>query len=74
MALTEDFSAFEQLRLVLPPEDKDTALLPQCYQACWLMIHRQVTGRGAANIWVAKSPDLHHWGKHRLLLAARRGA
>jgi predicted GH43/DUF377 family glycosyl hydrolase len=38
------------------------------------MIHRPVTGRGAADIWVAESPDLRHWGKHRLLLAARRGA
>lgn len=74
MALTEDFRAFERLRLVLAPEDKDAALLPRRYRGCWLMIHRPVTARGAADIWMAESPDLRHWGKHRLLLAARRGA
>lgn len=74
MALTEDFRSFERLRLVLPPEDKDAGLLPRRYGDCWLMIHRPVTGRGCADIWVAESPDLHYWGKHQLLLAARRGA
>jgi predicted GH43/DUF377 family glycosyl hydrolase len=74
MALTEDFRAFERLRLVLAPEDKDAALLPRRYRGCWLIIHRPVTGRGSADIWVAESPDLYHWGKHQLLLAARRGA
>ncbi len=74
MALTEDFSTFERLRLVLPPEDKDAALLPRRYGGLWLMIHRPVTGRGAADMWMAESPDLHHWGRHELLIPARRGA
>ena len=74
MALTEDFRVFERLRLVLPPEDKDAALLPRRIGGAWLMIHRPVTGRGAADIWLAESPDLHHWGRHELLMAARRGA
>jgi len=74
MALTEDFRSFERLRLVLPPEDKDAGLLPRRYGDCWLMIHRPVTGRGCADIWMAESPDLRYWGKHQLLLAARRGA
>ena len=26
-----------------------------------------------AHIWVSCSPDLHHWGNHRIMLEARRG-
>jgi predicted GH43/DUF377 family glycosyl hydrolase len=27
-----------------------------------------------ANMWISYSPDLRHWGRHRLMLEARRGA
>jgi predicted GH43/DUF377 family glycosyl hydrolase len=27
-----------------------------------------------AHIWISYSPDLRHWGSHRLILEARRGA
>jgi predicted GH43/DUF377 family glycosyl hydrolase len=26
------------------------------------------------HIWLSYSPDLHHWGRHKLILKARRGA
>ena len=42
LALTEDFRAFERLGLVMPPEDKDAALVPRRYGGRWLMIHRPV--------------------------------
>jgi predicted GH43/DUF377 family glycosyl hydrolase len=28
---------------------------------------------GTADMWISYSADLHHWGDHRLMLAARRG-
>ena len=37
------------------------------------MLHRPQTGFGSS-IWLAESLDLHHWGKHRVLMAARKGA
>jgi predicted GH43/DUF377 family glycosyl hydrolase len=37
------------------------------------MIHRPVSA-SSADIWLSYSTDLHHWGDHTLLLAARRGA
>ena len=37
------------------------------------VMHGAVTGLGS-DIWLTESPDLIHWGRHRLLLAARRGA
>jgi predicted GH43/DUF377 family glycosyl hydrolase len=73
LALTEDFRRFERLGVVMPPEDKDAALLPRRFNGRWLMIHRPTTGIGA-NVYLSESPDLVHWGRHRLLLAARRGA
>jgi len=73
LALTEDFRKFERLGVILPPEDKDAALLPQRVGPYWAMIHRPLTTLGA-HIWVSYSPDLRHWGSHRMILWARRGA
>jgi len=73
LALTEDFRRFERLGVVMPPEDKDAALLPRRMGGKWLMIHRPNTGLGAS-IWLAESPDLVHWGRHRTMLIPRRGA
>ncbi len=72
MALTEDFRHFERCGMVMPPEDKDAALLPRKINGRWAMIHRPVTPLGG-HIWISYSPDLHHWGTHRLVLRARRG-
>jgi len=73
IALTDDFRSFERIGMVMPPEDKDAALLPVRIDGLWAMIHRPVTSVGA-HIWISYSPDLKHWGSHRLLLEARHGA
>jgi len=72
LAVTQDFKAFERLGLVVPPEDKDAALLPRRMDGKWALIHRPHTAMGA-DIWISYSPDLRHWGRHRLLMEARRG-
>jgi predicted GH43/DUF377 family glycosyl hydrolase len=73
LALTTDFHTCERIGVVIPPEDKDAALLPRQYGGRWLMLHRPRTGLGS-DIWLSESPDLIHWGRHRLVLAARKGA
>jgi predicted GH43/DUF377 family glycosyl hydrolase len=73
LALTEDFRAFERRGGVAPPHDKDAALFPRRFDGQWVMIHRPVSDLGA-HMWLSYSPDLLHWGNHRLLLEARRGA
>ena len=73
LALTEDFHTFERLGSVMPPEDKDAALLPHRIGENWAMIHRPMTALGA-HVWLSYSPDLRHWGSHRMILQARRGA
>jgi predicted GH43/DUF377 family glycosyl hydrolase len=73
LALTEDFVSFERLGEIMSPEDKDAALLPYRIGEYWALIHRPVNGP-EANIWISYSSDLRHWGSHKLMLDARRGA
>jgi len=73
LALTEDFKNFDRHGVTMPPEDKDAALLPHKIGGYWAMIHRPMTATGA-HVWISYSPDLRHWGSHRMILQARRGA
>jgi predicted GH43/DUF377 family glycosyl hydrolase len=72
LALTKDFRSFERYGVIMPPEDKDAALLPRRINGYWAMIHRPVTSLGA-HMWISFSPDLRHWGNHKVILEARRG-
>lgn len=73
LALTEDFRSYERYGVVMPPEDKDAALLPRRIGKYWALIHRpSIAGQGA-HIWISYSPDLRHWGSHKLILRAREG-
>jgi len=73
MALTKDFRTFERLGVMMSPEDKDAALLPRRINGEWALIHRPV-GIMGAHMWISFSNDLKHWGMHKLMLEARRGA
>ena len=73
LAMTEDFHTYERIGLIMPPEDKDAALLPYRIGGYWALIHRPVGGP-RAHMWISYSPDLRHWGSHKLMLEARRGA
>ncbi|GAP08628.1 MAG TPA: glycosidase [Anaerolinea thermolimosa] len=73
LALTEDFQHFERYGMIMPPEDKDAALLPYRIGNKWALIHRPI-GYLGAHMWISYSPDLKHWGDHKLMLEARRGA
>ena len=72
LALTEDFRHFERYGMIMSPEDKDAALLPYRIGGYWALVHRPVSYFGA-HMWMSHSPDLRHWGSHRLMLEARRG-
>jgi len=73
LALTEDFSEFERLGVIMAPEDKDAALLPHRIDGQWALIHRPVSAP-RAHMWISFSENLCHWGGHKLMLEARRGA
>jgi predicted GH43/DUF377 family glycosyl hydrolase len=72
LALTEDFHTFEHYGMIMAPEDKDAALFPHRIGNHWVLAHRPVSGAGA-NMWLSYSPDLRHWGSHKIMLEARRG-
>ena len=72
LALTEDFHTFERYGMIMAPEDKDAALFPHRIGNYWVLIHRPVSGSGA-HMWLSYSPDLRHWGSHKIMLEARRG-
>jgi predicted GH43/DUF377 family glycosyl hydrolase len=72
LALTGDFRTFERYGVIMQPEDKDAALLPRRIGGLWALIHRPVTTLGA-HMWISYSPDLRHWGGHKIMLQARRG-
>jgi predicted GH43/DUF377 family glycosyl hydrolase len=76
LAMTDDFRTFERHGVILPPEDKDAALLPRRIDGLWIMVHRPygaATGGTGDHIWMSCSPDLRHWGSHRIVLTARMG-
>jgi len=73
LALTEDFRAFERSGVIMPPDDKDAAFFPKRIDGKWAMIHRPVSA-ARAHMWISYSPDLKNWGKHILMMNARKGA
>ena len=75
LATTRDFIHWERCGVLQPPEDKDAALFPTTFDGRWALIHRPVpaaSGPGT-HVWLSLSPDLHHWGKSRVVLPARHG-
>ena len=74
LATTDDFRSARRLGPVMPPEDKDAALFPVRFGGRWAMIHRPSPLRGGAHMWLSWSPDMRHWGDHKLLLEAHDGA
>ncbi len=72
LALTEDFRHFESFGLIMPPDDKDAALLPRKINGNFALLHRPLTETGA-HIWLSSSPDLRNWDKPRLVLKSREG-
>jgi predicted GH43/DUF377 family glycosyl hydrolase len=73
LAFTRDFLQFDRYGVIMPPEDKDAALLPHRIGDHWALIHRPVSAP-RAHMWISYSADLRHWGSHKLMMEARRGA
>lgn len=82
LAMTKDFTTFDKMGSIMPPEDKDAALFPRRFKGKWLLIHRPIGARPGnaedvgpgAHIWLSYSSDLKYWGDHHILINARKGA
>lgn len=75
LAATVDFADYSLCSVVAPPEDKDAALFPVRFDDRYALFHRPVASGAhgvAPNIWISFSPDLAHWGDHRVVIESRR--
>ncbi len=71
---TTDFIHLTRHGVILPPPDRDVTIFPEMIDNQYVCYHRPMpTGIGKPNIWLATSPDLRHWGEHRIVLQAQRG-
>ena len=74
MISTEEWQEFTRHGNILPPCNKDCALFPERVGGTYWALHRPAsTGIGSHDIWIARSPDLIHWGGHECLLRVRPG-
>lgn len=75
LASTEDFRTFRRHGVIFGPENKDVVLFPEKIGGDYVAIHRP---SGMANftrpgMWLARSPDLVHWGRHEHLISPTEG-
>ena len=71
LASTENFRTFTRHGLIFGPENKDVVLFPEQIHGQYMALHRPSGAAGFARpeIWLARSPDLLHWGEHQHLLS-----
>ncbi len=73
LATTDSFRDFKRYGTILPPFNKDASVFPKKIGGQYVLIHRPAFSEESAYIWLAKSPDLQHWGQHGLVMETRPG-
>jgi len=71
LASTTDFQTLERHGIIFCPENKDVVLLPELVGGEYVALHRPLGDMPFCRpeMWIARSPDLVHWGRHRYLFA-----
>jgi predicted GH43/DUF377 family glycosyl hydrolase len=71
LASTTDFKTLERHGIIFCPENKDVVLLPERINGAYVALHRPLGDMPfcAPEMWIARSPDLIHWGRHEYLFA-----
>src|ERR1039457_2228669 len=71
---TRDWKTFVCEGMIFPPHNKDCALFEERIGGKYYALHRPSSPELGGNyIWLAESPDLIHWGRHRCLAHSREG-
>jgi beta-1,2-mannobiose phosphorylase / 1,2-beta-oligomannan phosphorylase len=67
---TTDFTTFRRHGLIFCPENKDVVLFPEKVMGNYVALHRPSGSVRfqSPEAWLARSPDLIHWGTHTQLL------
>jgi predicted GH43/DUF377 family glycosyl hydrolase len=68
LAVTDDFISVERLGVIFAPDNRDVCLFPRKIGGLYWALHRPAPLHfGSPEIWSATSPDLVHWGDHRIV-------
>jgi len=71
---TRDWKTFVHEGMIFPPHNKDCALFEEQIGGKYFALHRPSSPELGGNyIWIAESPDLVHWGRHRCIAHSREG-
>jgi predicted GH43/DUF377 family glycosyl hydrolase len=71
---TSNWKDFNREGMILPPHNKDCAIFDEQIGGKYYALHRPSSPELGGNyIWLAESPDLIHWGRHRCLAHSREG-
>ncbi len=75
LASTTDFQAFTRHGVIFPTENKDVVLFPEPIDGECVALHRPLGGTPFTQpeIWLARSADMTHWGRHEVLLGSVSG-
>lgn len=72
---TRDWKKFTHEGMIFPPHNKDCALVEEKIGGKYYAFHRPSSPELGGNyIWMAESPDLIHWGRHRCVAQSRKGS
>jgi beta-1,2-mannobiose phosphorylase / 1,2-beta-oligomannan phosphorylase len=71
---TRDWKRFDHKGMIFPPHNKDCAIFEETIGDRYYALHRPSSPQLGGNyIWLAQSPDLVHWGKHKCIATTREG-
>ena len=69
---TKDFKSYENLGIILHPDNKDVAIFPEKINGKYYMLHRPSTSEfGKPDVWLAESENILQWGNHRHIAGVR---
>ena len=71
---TRNWKDFVHVGMIFAPHNKDCAVFEEQIGGKYYALHRPSSPELGGNyIWLAESPDLIHWGRHRCLAHTREG-
>lgn len=63
---TKDFVTYDRHGIIFAPENKDVTIFPEKIKGMYVAFNRPVPSViGNPEMWIAKSPDLIHWGEQK---------
>ncbi len=68
---SQDFVTFQRHGIIFPSENKDVVLFPHRMNGDYVALHRPNPRSHfrPPQIWIARSPDLVHWGRHEPMVS-----